>query len=116
MNPNNLYNITISDFQHPKEEKSMRRLKNTRGFENVVKKFYDMGVENIIKLQYTGSSLKLSAQSFPDLFGLTVSACDILGVDHVPELYVFRSDQFTATTLGVENPMIAISTECPTNS
>jgi len=112
MNPHKLFNITVTDFQHPKEEKSMRTLKNTKGLEKVVKKFYDTGIENIIKLQYTGSSLKLSPKSFPDLFRLTETACDILDVDYVPELYVHRSEQFTATTLGVEKPMIAISTEC----
>jgi len=112
MNPHNLYNIAVSDFQHPKEAMSMKTLKNTRGLESVVKKFYDLGVENIIKLQYTGSSLKLSPKSFPDLFRLTTTACDILGLDHVPELYIHRSEELIATTLGVETPMIAISTEC----
>ena len=90
----------------------MMTLKNTNGLEKVVKKFYDLGIENIIKLQYTGSSLKLSPKSFPDLFRLTETACDILDVNVIPELYVHRSDQFTATTLGVDRPMIAISTEC----
>ena len=90
----------------------MSILKNTKGLEKVVKKFYDMGVENVIKLQYTGSSLKLSPKSFPDLYRLTKTACEILDVDQIPELYVHRSEQFTATTLGVERPMIAISTEC----
>ena len=112
MNYHKLYNITASDFQHPKEEKSLLTLKNTKGLERVVKKFYDMGVENIIKLQYTGSSLKLSPKSFPDLYSLTETACDILGVNDVPELYVHRSEQFTATTLGEDRPMIALSTEC----
>ena len=112
MNPHKLYNITASDFQHPKEAKSMMALKNTNGLEKVVKKFYDMGIENIIKLQYTGSSLKLSPKSFPDLFRLTEIACEILGVDQIPELYVHRSEQFTVTTLGVDRPMLAISTEC----
>ncbi|MFT5983304.1 MAG: Zn-dependent protease with chaperone function [Ulvibacter sp.] len=112
MNSYKLYDIKASDFQHPKEVKSLLTLKNTKGLERVVKKFYDMGIENIIKLQYTGSSLKLSPKSFPDLFRLTETACDILNVDDVPELYVHRSEQFTATTLGVEKPMIAISTEC----
>jgi Zn-dependent protease with chaperone function len=112
MNPHKLYNITASDFQHPKEAESMMTLKNTKGLEKVVKKFYDMGIENIIKLQYTGSSLKLSPKSFPDLFRLTETACDILNVEHIPELYVQRSEQFTATTLGVDRPMIVISTEC----
>jgi Zn-dependent protease with chaperone function len=112
MNPHNLYNITPADFQHPKEASSLMTLKNTNGLERVVKKFYDMGIENIIKLQYTGSSLKLSKKSFPDLYKLTETACTILGVNYIPELYVHRSEQFTVTTLGVERPMIAISTEC----
>jgi len=90
----------------------MSTLKNTKGLERVVKKFYDMGIENIIKLQYTGSSLKLSPKSFPGLFNLTETACNILGVDEVPELYVHRSEQFEVMTFGVERPMIAISTEC----
>jgi Zn-dependent protease with chaperone function len=112
MNDHNLHNILVSDFQHPKEKQSLKTLKNTKGFEKVVKKFYDMGIENIIKLQFTGSGLKLSQKSFPDLFHMTKTACEILDVDTIPELYVFRSDQFEATTLGVDKPMIAISTEC----
>jgi len=112
MNYHKLYHITASDFQHPEEVKSLMVLKNTRGLEKIVKKFYDMGIENIIKLQYTGSGLKLSRNSFPDLIRLTETACEILDVDYIPELYVFRSEQFTATTLGVDKPMIAISTEC----
>ena len=112
MNSHKLYGISTSDFQHPKEASSMRTLKNTKGLEKVVKKFYDMGIEKIIKLQYTGSSLKLSPNSFPELYKLTEAACEILDVDDIPELYVQRSEQFTATTLGVERPMIAISSEC----
>jgi len=112
MNTHNLFDIDVSDFQHPKEAASILALKNTNGIEKVVKKFYDMGIENIIKLQYTGSSLKLTPKSFPDLFQLTEQACETLGVELIPDLYVHRSEQFTATTLGVERPMIAISTEC----
>lgn len=112
MNPHKLFNISPSDFQHHKEVDSLRNLKRTKGLERVVKKFYDMGIENIIKLQFTGSSLKLSQKSFPDLFRLTETACEILGVDQIPELYVHRSEQFEVTTLGVDKPMIAISTEC----
>lgn len=112
MNPNKLYNIIASDFQHPKEVQSLSTLKKTKGLERVVKKFYDMGIENIIKLQYTGSSLKLSQKSFPELFNITRTACEVLGVSQIPELYVHRSEQFEVTTLGVDKPMIAISTEC----
>ena len=112
MNPQRLYDISVADIQHPKEAKSLMTLQNTKGLERVVKKFYDMGVEKVIKLQYTGSSLKLSDEYFPDLHILINTACDILNVDEVPELYVYRSEQFAAITIGVEQPMLAISTEC----
>jgi len=36
----------------------------------------------------------------------------MLDVEIIPELYVQRSEQFTATTLGVDKPMIALSSEC----
>lgn len=90
----------------------MTNLKNTKGIEKVVKKFYDLGVEKIIKLQYTGSSLKLSPNSFPELHALVESACKTLNVELMPEIYIHRSEQFTATTLGVEKPMMALSSEC----
>lgn len=112
MNQEILNGVEISDFQHPKEAASLKVLKSTNGIERVVKKFYDMGIENIIKLQFTGSSLKLSEKTFPDLYMLLDNACQILGVDTIPELYVHKSDEFTATTLGVDKPMISITTEC----
>lgn len=112
MNPHDLQGLKIEDFRHPKESASFATLQKTRGLERVVKKFYDLGIENIIKLQYTGSSLQLSPTSFPELHELVKFACSILDVPTIPELYVQRSEQFTATTLGVERPMIAISTEC----
>ena len=110
--PTPLYDMQVSDFMHPLESNSLRTLQDTRGLEKVVQKFYDLGIENVIKLQYTGSSLKLSTESFPDLNNMVKTACQILGVDSIPDLYVERSEQFTATTLGVDKPMIAISTEC----
>ncbi len=112
MNYQRLYNVDITDFQHPKEAKSMKTLKNTNGMEKVVKKFYDLGIENIIKLQITGSSLKLTPSSFPELYEITHIACRTLNVSQIPELYVQKSDEFEARTLGVEKPFIAISTEC----
>ena len=112
MNPQKLNGLSIGDFIHPLEANAMKTLKSTKGLDRVVKKFYDMGVENVIKLQYTGSSLKLHPSSFPELNDIIETSCDILGVDRIPQLYVQRSEDLEATTLGVERPIIAISSEC----
>ena len=112
MPPVKLYGLTKEDYQHPQEKKSIQALEESRGFDTLVKKFYDMGVERIIQLQYSGSSVLLSPSTFPEIHKLLETACDILSVNTLPLLYVQRSDQLMATTLGMDHPMIAISSEC----
>lgn len=112
MNPRPLIGLKESDYEHPLDAKTMQTLQNTRGLENVVRRFYDMGVERVIKLQYKGSSLKLSPGSFPQVHRCLELACTVLGHHKKPGLYLERSEQFTALTLGVEDPMIVVSSEC----
>ncbi|MCB0658979.1 MAG: M48 family metallopeptidase [Saprospiraceae bacterium] len=100
------------EYQHPREKKAMRALQETKGIERVVKKFYDMGIEKIIKLQSTGSSLEASPDAFPELNRLLDSACSILQVPVRPELYIRRSEDLDAITLGVDHPIILITSEC----
>jgi Zn-dependent protease with chaperone function len=111
MNPRKLVGLQLSDYQHPLDEKSLSTLKNTRGIDKVVNRFYDMGIEKVIKLQHTGSSLELSVRAFPQLHMILHKACDVLEVSDVPRLYVERSDQFTTVTHGVDQPMIVMSSE-----
>lgn len=112
MTPLVLHNLSIDDFRHPQEANSLRTLQNTRGIDKVIKKFYDMGFENILKMEHEGSSLKLTKDSFPQITAILRTACEVLGVDTVPSLYVERSDLFTAKTIGVDQPIIIISSEC----
>lgn len=112
MTPYILNDLSMSDFRHPLEASSLKTLQDTRGLDRVVKKFYDMGLEKIIKLRYTGSCLQLTQESFPELHQLISISCEVLGVVQHPQLYVQRSDQFTATTIGMDQPIIILSSEC----
>ncbi len=111
MAQNKLYGLTAKDFIHPLEERAMQKLLNTKGIEKVVKKFYDLGIEKIIKLQYIGSGIQVTKTNFPELIKILTQTCDVLNVTTVPELYIQRSEELQATTLGVDHPIIVLTSE-----
>ena len=111
MPPKKIKNLKGEHYQHPLDKETLKRLKNTRGLDAVVKKFYDLGIEKIIKLQYTGSALKATPKNFPKVINAVQTACDVLNVDILPEVYITRSEQLHAISLGVENPIIVLSSE-----
>ena len=115
MCPTLLHGLTANDYQHPKDAQALKTLKETKGIKKLVDKFYDMGIERLIKLEYTGSGIKASAKSFPQLHKCLVNACEVLNVDVLPELYIQRSEDLQAITLGVEQPIIVLTSESVNN-
>ena len=112
MNLARLHSLKGFEYQHPRDKKAMRALQETKGIERVVKKFYDMGIEKIIKLQSTGSSLAATPEAFPELNRALDTACTILQVPTRPDLYIRRSEALDAITLGVDHPIILLTSEC----
>ena len=115
MNPRKLIGLQASDYEHPKDAKALHRLENTKGIKNVVKKFYDLGIERLIKLEYTGSGIKATKRSFPHLYQSLETACEVMNAPVIPELYIQRSEDLQALTLGVEHPIIVITSESVNN-
>lgn len=115
MPPSILHGLKAVDYEHPKDAKALHTLENTKGIKKVVKKFYDMGIERLIKLEFTGSGIKATKKSFPQLFRALETACTVLNADVLPELYIQRSEDLQATTLGVEHPIVVLTSESVNN-
>jgi Zn-dependent protease with chaperone function len=111
MAPIKLKQLKAKDYIHPKDQKALHTLKDTKGLDSLVKKFYDMGVERLIKLQYTGSGIKATYRNFPDIIETLYTALEVLNVQAAPEIYIQRSEELEATTLGVEHPIIVLTSE-----
>ncbi len=45
MNPQPLHDLKSEDYEHPLDEQAMRKLKETKGLNKVVRKFYELGFE-----------------------------------------------------------------------
>jgi Zn-dependent protease with chaperone function len=106
-----LSHLHHSEFEHQLDAKALDVLENTRGLNRVVSKFYDLGIEKIIKLQFTGSGIKVTKKNFPDLIEALRIACTVLDSPVFPEIYIHRSEELQAVTFGVKEPIIAITSD-----
>lgn len=106
-----LLNLSPLEYEHPFDSKALNTLENTKGLSMVVKKFYELGIERVLKLQFIGSCMKVTASSMPELYGIFREACHILNLPDTPELYVQLDQDFQCTAWGVDQPIVVISSE-----
>ena len=103
-----LTNLDPREYEHPLDQKALNSLENTRGLEKLIRKFYELGIEKILKIQYTGSNIKVTANNFPELYHTLEQCCEVLNLEYLPDLYIQPGDQLEGTTLGVEKPIIIL--------
>jgi len=77
----------------------------------LVKKFNQYGIERLMKIQYTGSNIKVHEGNFPQLHNALRTACEVLNLNMIPDLYV-ELGFINAKTMGVEKPIIVITSGC----
>ena len=64
-----------------------------------------------MKWQYLSSSVRVTNNNFSHLLFLSAKAAEILQVQYVPELYIRRSDHLEGISIGVEDPLIILSSD-----
>ena len=96
------------EYEHPLDQKALNTLENTKGLDVLVRKFYELGIEKMLRIQYTGSNIRATSNNLPRLYHLLEEVCDTLYLKEVPDLYLQRGDKYEALTWGVEKPIIVL--------
>lgn len=99
------------EYEHPLDKKTLDALEKTAGLDALVRKFYDLGFERVFRLELTGSSLKVTSSSFPDLHEVLEETCEILNLKKIPEFYIHTDTALEGITIGVDKPIVLISTD-----
>ena len=73
-----------------------------------MRKYNKHAIERVLRLQFTGSALKVNKNNFPDIYALLEEACDNLQLNHLPELYITWDYSVNGFTTGSENPLIVL--------
>ncbi len=94
------------------DRKALEKLESFEPLELVVRKFNQYGIEKILRIQYTGSNLKVTPNNFPGVYDALIEACTILDLPFVPQLYICWNYIVNAFTAGSENPIIVLNSGC----
>ncbi|MBK8505349.1 MAG: M48 family metallopeptidase [Saprospiraceae bacterium] len=89
--------------------KALENLRKTRGLQMLVNKFHEIGIDQNMQLQYQSNCIQVTEQSFSHLKYLLDKAMEILQVKQKVQLYIHRSEQIGGVSIGVEKPMIILS-------
>lgn len=108
MDKKTLYQLKSYEYEHEFDLKALETLEGTPGLEKLARKFNKHAIERVMRLQYTGSALKVNKNNFPDIYKLLEEACDTLQINIIPELYIKWDYSINGFTTGSENPLIVI--------
>ena len=95
-------------YEHPFDRKALEALESTPGLTVAGKYVTKQTIERIYTVQYTGSNLRVTAESYPEVYDYLDYACQILDLDRRPELYVQWGYGINAFTVGAENPIVVL--------
>src|SRR5690606_23682326 len=110
-----LTGLSSKEYEHPFDKKALDALHGTKGLDTLVNKFYEYGVEKIFRIQITGSNLRVTQKSFPEIFHLFQQVHVVLHQTLIPELYLYHTDELQGITTGVDQPIVALSNGCIEN-
>ena len=96
-------------YEHPLDRKALDALQQTRGLDTLVRKLNEWGFERVLRVQLTGSYLRVGPDSFPDVHRMVESACAMLDLPKRPEVYIAAGDQINAFTAGVERTIVVLT-------
>lgn len=101
-----------AEYEHPFDKAALDALEKTRGLELVVRKFHEYGIERVLRIRHTGSNLKVTRGSVPELWNAMQECCNVLDLRDAPDLYVQPGDQLQGSSVGVGRPLVVVTVAC----
>lgn len=101
--------LDVDEFRHPNDARATDALKKIPGFDTLVKKVMEYGLERLYYVENISSNLRVTPKMFPRLHRSLTWACKILEVPE-PEMYVTVDPKPNAFTYGHTKPFVQLTT------
>ncbi|MCQ8827632.1 M48 family metallopeptidase [Streptomyces malaysiensis] len=102
--------ISSRAYEHPADRSALVALRKLTGFDTVFKAMSGLLPERSLRLLYLSDSVRVGERQFAHLNDMLRDACYILDLERVPAMYVTQNPQPTAMCIGMDAPIIVIST------
>ncbi|MGQ9897341.1 MAG: M48 family metallopeptidase [Acidobacteriota bacterium] len=109
--------LSPQEYIHPLDAQALETLQLIPGVDPLLKKALEVTGETYLRVMFTANGVKVSEKQCPDLHAKLEVACQTLGIQELPELYLSVTNPlgggglgFNAFTSGVERPFIVLFT------
>lgn len=96
-------------YEHEFDKAALDALEGTWGLEAFAKWVTSNFIERVFDVQYRGSNIRVTKESYPKIYAYLEQACKILDMPKVPECYIQWGYDINAFTVGSENPIIVLN-------
>ncbi|MER7669798.1 M48 family metallopeptidase [Kitasatospora sp. NPDC096128] len=101
--------ISTRAWEHPADRSALVALRKLSGFDDILRKLAGLVSERSIRLMFLATAVKTSERQFPELYDMVRDAAYALDLEQVPDLYVTQDPTVNAFTIGIDTPIIVIT-------
>ncbi|MFF2076523.1 M48 family metallopeptidase [Kitasatospora sp. NPDC058162] len=101
--------ISTRAWEHPADRSALVALRKLSGFDDILRKLAGLVSERSIRLMFLATAVKTSERQFPELYDMVRDAAYVLDLEQVPDLYVTQDPTVNAFTIGIDTPIIVIT-------
>lgn len=98
--------LFAKEYEDPRDAVCLKALKLNKAFDQVVKHAIEYGIERIKTIAFTGSNVRVTRKNMPYLYDCVETACKILDLPSVPDIYVVEDPYINAFTTGSGHPIL----------
>jgi Zn-dependent protease with chaperone function len=102
--------ISSRAWEHPADRSALVALRRLSGFDMVFRTLSGLVPERSLRLLFLSDSVRVCDEQFPHLNDMLRDACYILDLEKVPPMYVTQDPQPNAMCVGLDEPVIVITT------
>ncbi|SEP81179.1 M48 family metallopeptidase [Microlunatus flavus] len=102
--------ISPRAYEHPADRGAVVALRALPGFDTVLRAVSGVVGERSVRLLYLATSIRTSVRQYPELHAIVAECATTLDLHPVPELFVTMNPVPEAVTIGLDRPVIVLST------
>src|ERR1700722_12872326 len=104
-----LSSLKSQEYEHPDDAAALNALRKMVVIEAFVKQVSGWGLERMLRIQTTGSFLRVTTDNLPEIWTVFATARDRRSLPFTPELYIRNDDEINAFTAGAQRPVVVIN-------
>ena len=98
--------LNAKEYEDPRDAACLKTLKLNKSFDQVVKYAIEYSIERVSMIGYTGSNVRVTRRNMPYLYECVETACNILALSVMPDIYIVENPYINAFTTGSGHPIL----------